>query len=75
MHRMEQIYGEYCKKHEDAVCKLQELSSRPLVQSFLSVCNCYTRNTDNNMYTDLYQSRSVKIKCREEQRVGIYLVC
>lgn len=37
MNRMDHIYGEYCKKHEDAACKLQELSSRPNVQAFLLV--------------------------------------
>lgn len=37
MHRMDQLYGDYCKKHEDAVCKIQELSSRPTVQAFLLV--------------------------------------
>ncbi|KAI9482857.1 MAG: Dbl homology domain-containing protein [Benjaminiella poitrasii] len=30
---MEQIYGEYCKRHEDAICKIQELNTtRPTVQ-------------------------------------------
>lgn len=38
MHRMEQIYGDYCKRHEDAVCKIQELSHRSLpVQTFFAV--------------------------------------
>jgi hypothetical protein len=39
MNRMDHIYGEYCKKHEDAVCKIQELSARPNVQAFFSVIN------------------------------------
>ncbi|KAL7336236.1 hypothetical protein PS15p_201596 [Mucor circinelloides] len=39
MHRMEQIYGDYCKRHEDAVCKIQELSHRSLsVQAFFTTC-------------------------------------
>lgn len=38
MHRMEQLYGDYCKRHEDAVCKIQELSHRSLpVQAFFTV--------------------------------------
>ncbi|KAL9556240.1 hypothetical protein MBANPS3_001965 [Mucor bainieri] len=39
MHRMEQLYGDYCKRHEDAVCKIQELSQQSLsVQAFFTAC-------------------------------------
>lgn len=37
MNRIDRIYGEYCKRHEDAVSKIQELSKRPNVQAFFSV--------------------------------------
>lgn len=37
MNRMDHIYGEYCKRHEDAVGKIQELSKRPNVHTFFSV--------------------------------------
>jgi hypothetical protein len=38
MHRIEQIYGNYCKRHEDAVCKIQELSHRSSsIQTFFTV--------------------------------------
>lgn len=38
MHRIEQIYGDYCKRHEDAVCKIQELSHQSSsIQTFFTV--------------------------------------
>ncbi|KAK4513226.1 uncharacterized protein ATC70_013021 [Mucor velutinosus] len=45
MHRMEQLYGDYCKRHEDAVCKIQELSHRSLsVQAFFAPENQTCKN-------------------------------
>ncbi|KAI8889262.1 Dbl homology domain-containing protein [Backusella circina FSU 941] len=38
MTRMDRIYGDYCKKHEDAVCKIQDLSSNPNVQEYFEKC-------------------------------------
>lgn len=37
MNRMDQLYGDYCKKHEDAASKIQEISSRSNVQAFFLV--------------------------------------
>lgn len=34
---IDNIYSEYCKRHEDAVLKLQELEQQEEVQSFLIV--------------------------------------
>ncbi|GAA5795249.1 hypothetical protein HPULCUR_000604 [Helicostylum pulchrum] len=38
MNRMDQLYGDYCKKHEDAASKIQEISSRSNVQAFFLKC-------------------------------------
>ncbi|KAI8983629.1 Dbl homology domain-containing protein [Pilobolus umbonatus] len=38
MSRLEQIYGDYCKKHEDAVCKIQELGYKPEVNAYYMQC-------------------------------------
>ncbi|KAG0801406.1 hypothetical protein G6F22_001282 [Rhizopus arrhizus] len=38
MRAIDHIYSEYCKKHEDAVLKLQELKSQVETQTFLSKC-------------------------------------
>ncbi|KAI8641457.1 hypothetical protein BD408DRAFT_388804 [Parasitella parasitica] len=39
MHRMEQIYGDYCKRHEDAVSKIQELTLQSSsIQAFFTTC-------------------------------------
>ncbi|CEP14557.1 hypothetical protein [Parasitella parasitica] len=39
MHRMEQIYGDYCKRHEDAVSKIQELAFQSSsIQAFFTKC-------------------------------------
>lgn len=37
MRAIDHIYSEYCKKHEDAVLKLQELKLQVETQTFLSV--------------------------------------
>jgi hypothetical protein len=37
MTRMVRLYGDYCKKHEDAVSKIQDLSSKPNVQEYFEV--------------------------------------
>lgn len=37
MQAIDSIYSEYCKRHEDAVLKLQELEVQPEIQTFLSV--------------------------------------
>jgi hypothetical protein len=37
MQAIDSIYSEYCKRHEDAVLKLQELESQEEVQFFLNV--------------------------------------
>jgi hypothetical protein len=37
MKTIDSIYSEYCKRHEDAVIKLQELESQEEAQSFLNV--------------------------------------
>ncbi|KAI9476403.1 MAG: hypothetical protein EXX96DRAFT_298356 [Benjaminiella poitrasii] len=37
MHDIDSIYSEYCKRHEDAVLKLQELEVRPKIEAFLKV--------------------------------------
>lgn len=36
MHEIDRIYSEYCKRHEDAVIKLQELETQPEGQQFLA---------------------------------------
>ncbi|CAG8561917.1 29115_t:CDS:10 [Gigaspora margarita] len=36
--RLEAVYGEYCKRHEAAVQKLQEFDNDELVQGFLQKC-------------------------------------
>ncbi|KAI9488480.1 hypothetical protein BDB00DRAFT_847837 [Zychaea mexicana] len=38
MTRIDHIYCEYCKRHEDAVLRLQELDSHPDVQQFFNEC-------------------------------------
>jgi hypothetical protein len=38
MSNMDQLYGDYCKKHEDALCRIQELNARPSAQAFFTVC-------------------------------------
>ncbi|GAN04312.1 hypothetical protein MAM1_0060c03772 [Mucor ambiguus] len=38
MRAIDSIYSEYCKRHEDAVLKLQELEMQPEIQSFLNDC-------------------------------------
>ncbi|KAI7891268.1 uncharacterized protein EV154DRAFT_508484 [Mucor mucedo] len=38
MSSIDSIYSEYCKRHEDAVLKLQELESQAEVQAFLAKC-------------------------------------
>lgn len=37
MRAIDSIYSEYCKRHEDAVLKLQELEVQPEIQAFLNV--------------------------------------
>ena len=37
MNAIDNIYSEYCKRHEDAVLKLQELEVQPEIQTFLNV--------------------------------------
>lgn len=37
MRTIDSVYSEYCKRHEDAVLKLQELESRVETQRFLNV--------------------------------------
>lgn len=37
MRAIDSIYSEYCKRHEDAVLKLQELEMQPEIQAFLNV--------------------------------------
>lgn len=37
MRSIDGLYSEYCKRHEDAVLRLQELESQPDVQTFLIV--------------------------------------
>ncbi|KAL0090872.1 hypothetical protein F4703DRAFT_1790823 [Phycomyces blakesleeanus] len=36
--RLVQVYGDYCKRHEDALNRLQELEAKPAVYVFLSAC-------------------------------------
>ncbi|CAG8453494.1 10568_t:CDS:10 [Acaulospora colombiana] len=36
--RMEEVYGEYCKRHEASVQKLQEFDNDEIVQGFLQKC-------------------------------------
>ncbi|KAI7869660.1 hypothetical protein BDF14DRAFT_1994343 [Spinellus fusiger] len=38
MLQLVQVYGEYCKRHEDALHLLQELESKPAVSMFLNGC-------------------------------------
>ncbi|KAI8391115.1 uncharacterized protein BYT42DRAFT_555674 [Radiomyces spectabilis] len=38
MARMDEIYSEYCKRHDDVVAKLQELQNKPHVAQFLDAC-------------------------------------
>ncbi|KAG1445693.1 hypothetical protein G6F56_009825 [Rhizopus delemar] len=38
MRTIDSVYSEYCKRHEDAVLKLQELESRVETQRFLNDC-------------------------------------
>ncbi|KAL0144724.1 hypothetical protein V8B55DRAFT_1455283 [Mucor lusitanicus] len=38
MRAIDSIYSEYCKRHEDAVLKLQELEVQPEIQAFLNEC-------------------------------------
>ncbi|KAI8145439.1 hypothetical protein BJV82DRAFT_603659 [Fennellomyces sp. T-0311] len=38
MSRIDHVYCEYCKRHEDAVLRLQELDGRPDVQEFFNDC-------------------------------------
>ncbi|CAO0799422.1 unnamed protein product [Mucor circinelloides] len=38
MRAIDSIYSEYCKRHEDAVLKLQELEMQPEIQAFLNEC-------------------------------------
>ncbi|KAJ2963631.1 hypothetical protein NQZ79_g1368 [Umbelopsis isabellina] len=38
MSQIEHIYCEYCKKHETAVIRLQELETKPEVQAFFKSC-------------------------------------
>lgn len=48
MPQIDQVYCEYCKRHEDAVLRLQELESKPDVQLFLNVsdiCSLLWRKT------------------------------
>jgi hypothetical protein len=41
MRSIDGLYSEYCKRHEDAVLKLQELEYQPEVQIFLCVRSSY----------------------------------
>lgn len=38
MEQIDAIYCEYCKNHEDAVLRLQELENRPDTQPFFDEC-------------------------------------
>ncbi|KAI8882148.1 hypothetical protein K501DRAFT_187400 [Backusella circina FSU 941] len=38
MSSMDHIYGDYCKRHEDALCRIQELNARPSAQAFFTKC-------------------------------------
>ncbi|ORX53691.1 hypothetical protein DM01DRAFT_1048992 [Hesseltinella vesiculosa] len=38
MHTIDLVYCEYCKRHQDAVTRLQELATRQEVQHFLQEC-------------------------------------
>lgn len=40
MRDIDRIYSEYCKRHEDAVLKLQELEILPEGQRYLNVKYC-----------------------------------
>ncbi|CAO3646600.1 unnamed protein product [Cunninghamella echinulata] len=39
MQQIDLVYCDYCKRHEDAVCRLQELDAKPNVQQFLKTCS------------------------------------
>ncbi|KAI9305164.1 hypothetical protein BJ944DRAFT_73012 [Cunninghamella echinulata] len=39
MQQIDHVYCDYCKRHEDAVCRLQELDAKPNVQQFLKTCS------------------------------------
>ncbi|KAF7723454.1 hypothetical protein EC973_002007 [Apophysomyces ossiformis] len=39
MGRLDEVYCEYCKRHEDAVLRMQELENVPSAQAFFMKCN------------------------------------
>ncbi|KAI9253807.1 hypothetical protein BDA99DRAFT_519029 [Phascolomyces articulosus] len=43
MSQIDHVYCEYCKRHEDAVLRLQELDGRPDVQEFFNDCREQTQ--------------------------------
>lgn len=43
MRVIDNIYSEYCKRHEDAVLKLQELETQPEAQKFFAVTKSNNR--------------------------------
>lgn len=78
MQSIDTMYSEYCKRHEDAVLKLQELEIIPEVQEFFNVSK---NKIDNGktcilMYICIHFElfRAVKNRSRERQQVGIWVV-
>lgn len=71
MRAIDSIYSEYCKRHEDAVLKLQELEVQPEIQAFLNVS--YIHSWRRVFWSNIV-SRNAGRRFKERRQVGIWAV-